>query len=147
MNSHVLIQDDHKMWYLYTFLPFQNGCSTLTALRLATFTSSNATQKLSLSMNELYPRKLKNFNKCPIYIAASNSAPFVIFYNTSDGRGRFEGIDPLICQQIAKIHNFTIVYKGISDKSDLGVYENGTGFGHLYMVCMESGFQKHICQS
>lgn len=132
IDSQVLIQDQPKYWSLYTFLPFQHDCSTLSHMKLATFTPFNSTQSMTVSFNELFPKKLHNFHKCPIYIAPIHKRPHVIIHNNSDSGIQIEGIEILIIQQIAKAYNFTIVYKVGLDRDSL--FMNGTATGNFKLV-------------
>ncbi|XP_055295215.1 uncharacterized protein LOC129564986 [Sitodiplosis mosellana] len=101
LNSNILIQDKH--WSLNTFLPFQHDCSTMSRLQITTFTPHNFTRNMSSSINELFPQKWRNFNKCPVYIAAAHTKPFVIVHNNSGEDIRIEGIDILLVEHIAKV--------------------------------------------
>lgn len=135
LDSHVLIQEEEKSWSLHTFLPYQNDCFALTHLKLITFTPFNISGAITLSFQSLYPLKLKNFHKCPLYVAITISNPFIISHNTSDGMYRFEGIDTLIIEQISKVLNFTIVYKLPSTHLKRGtILKNGTAVGAFGLV-------------
>lgn len=102
---------------LHTFMLYQTDCFTLTHLKVASFTISNFTQNMALSVDELYPEKMRNFNWCPVYVAPSNTRPYVIHLNNSSGNKRYEGIDISIIEQIAKILKMTIVYNSTESPS------------------------------
>lgn len=135
IDSHVLIQVEKKSWALYTFLPYQSDCFALTHLKLITFTPFNISGAMTLSFQSLYPQKLKNFHKCPLYVATTIANPFIIFHNTSNGMDRFEGIDVLIIEQISRVLNFTIVYKLPASYLKRGtILKNGTAVGAFGLV-------------
>lgn len=137
IDSHVLAPDNENAdsWTLYTYLPYQTDCFSLTQIKVATFTPFNSTDNMTLSIDELYPSKLKSFFNCPLYYAPSNAAPFVIFRNDSDGHHVFEGIDISLIQGIAKLLKFSVVYKCPSRGTGHGVVlENGTAFGNMGLV-------------
>lgn len=121
INSHVLVQDKDKIWTLYTFMPYQSDCFTLSPLKIATFTPLNYTKNIVLSFKELYPSKLKNFNNCPLFIAISNSKPYIIIQNYSARNVK-------IINEITKRLNMSIVQKnadsfGSKDNMDLVLKE------------------------
>lgn len=86
-------------------------------------------------MSELFPKKLNNFNNCPLYYAPSIVAPFAMSKNISDKKIDVEGIDIFIIQEIAKLLHLNIVYKIDSHGSGHGiVLDNGTVTGNLGLV-------------
>lgn len=132
ISSHVLIRNKSK-WTLDTFMPYQRNCFTLDHLHMESFSMFNFTENMSISMEQLYPQKLKDFNQCPLHIAPSVSDPFVILQNTSDGKTQFTGLDIRIISQISKALNFLILYK----YSPLGhgmIFENFTVTGNMNLV-------------
>lgn len=110
INAHVLSKSENHSWILHTFMPYQQGCVTLTQLKVASFTVFNFSQNMELSFNELYPEKMRNFNWCPVYAVPSNTRPYVIHVIDSGGKVHYEGIDISIIDQIAKTLKMTIVY-------------------------------------
>lgn len=135
MDSHVLIQEKLNIWSLFTFIPYRRDCYSLEYLRISTFTSSNFTDQMTASMEELYPEKLKDLNQCPLYVATSLIDPFVIPHNGSDGETQFSGIDIDIITEISKALNFKIVYKQSIIYTGHGViFENGTATENLALV-------------
>lgn len=133
IDSHVLCKGEDKFWSLYNSLPFQNGCSVLSKHKIESFSQWNYTENITLSIDKLYPKKLKNFNKCPIYIATPVIQPLTIIHNSPDGSMHFEGIEISIVEQIATKFNFSTVYK--STKHGI-VLENRTATGNMKMVRM-----------
>lgn len=133
INTNVLISDGSSFWSLYTFMPYQIDCTILTQRKIATFSPLNYTN--IMYTEEIYPQKLKNFNKCPMYIAASILEPFVIKQKIFDGQIEFIGIDILIIEQFSKLLNFSIVHKYSSTHSGRGVvYENGTATENMGLL-------------
>lgn len=133
VNSHVLTMDS-DVWTLFTFIPYQMDCSTLTQIKMATFTQFNSADNMSLSINELYPPKLKNFFHCPLYYAPSFVAPFAILRNVG-GHEYAEGIDISIIEEIAKLLKLSVVYKYAKVGTGHGlVFDNGTASGNLGLV-------------
>lgn len=135
INSHILSQDENKVWSLYAFMPYQINCHTLSYHKQATFTALNSTKSMTLSYTKLYPEKLKNLQKCPLFIAASIIEPFVIRQTLPSGAIVFDGIEILIVEQISKLLNFTMVHKRSSIGTGHGLlFENGTATGNLGLV-------------
>lgn len=134
INAHVLCQDEIHFWSFYTFMPYQRNCINLEHFKLTTFTPSNFTKNMTLTMDELYPKKLGNFNACTLFVAPSLIRPFVMFANTTDEE-KYKGIDIDILTQISKKLNFVIDFKRISDGTGHGVIlQNGTVTGSMNQV-------------
>lgn len=131
INVHVLAQNEIDMWSLDTFFPYRNDCHKLDHVRVATFTPMNFTNNTNLSMKVLYPEKLKNFNQCPLFVAATQSAVYVT-RNTFNGIDQYWGIDINIIKQIAKRLNFQIIYKRTEKHGD--IFNNGTLTGSIELV-------------
>lgn len=136
VNSHVLIQDEIDFWSLYTFMPYQKDCFNLSHIKMISFsTHSNFDDDMTIHTEDLYPEKLKNFNKCSIYIAASIVNPFLFPRNKSDENHIYKGIDIDIITQIAKSLNFSIEYKYSFDGTGHGIiFPNGSVTGNLGLV-------------
>lgn len=135
INSHILMQDGIHLWSLYAFMPFQNDCFALSHFRIATFSSYNFTNNMTVPMELLYPKKLQNFNKCPLYAAVSIIDPLTIIHNSSDGKIEFHGIDIAIINQISKALNFDIIYERSMDGAGHGIiFPNGTVTGNMQLV-------------
>lgn len=130
-NAHVLTQNEFGTWSLDTFFPYRSDCTELDHVRIASFTPMNFTRNINLSMNQLYPEKLKNFNRCPLFVAATRSSVYVI-HNTLNGIDQYSGIDINIIEQISKTLNFRIVYKPTDKHGD--VFDNGTLTGSIKLV-------------
>lgn len=127
LHSHVLIQNEPHFWSMYTFMPYQRDCFTLHPLKIATFTPLNFTDHINASLDELFPEKLSNFRKCPLYIALSILKPYAYVQNSSDGKPQYRGIDISILQHISKALNFDIIYKRASNSAGHGnIFSNGT---------------------
>lgn len=129
INVHVLIQTD-EIWSLHTFKPYQSDCTSLTHVKITSFTPSHYTESITLPFDELYPQKLKNFNKCPLYVAVREFPPSTIRHKDNGDLGGFEiTMIEAIAQSInaTLIHNFSSNDRGI-------IFENGTGTGNLNMV-------------
>lgn len=135
INSHVLSHEGNKLWSLYAYMPFQRDCFTLNYYKIATFTPFNFTNSMTIPMAQLYPRKLKNFNKCPLHVAVSIIDPLTLCVNTSDGKCQFRGIDIEIMNQISTNLNFDAVYLRSMDGSGHGVIlPNKTVTGNMNLV-------------
>lgn len=144
VNSQVLIEDDTKSWSFFTFMPYQTDCYILSHRKIESFTLFNYTTNMSVLTDELFPKKLNNFNNCPLYYAPSFVAPFAILHNVSDENIHVEGIDIFIIQEIAKLLRFSIVYKIDLQGTGHGmVFDNGTVTGNLGVV---SNFQSNLLQ-
>lgn len=134
INSHVLSQDDINSWSIYTYLPYQTDCFKLSHAKIATFTRFNFSASLDLSIEQLYPQKLKHFNKCPLYAATSVYVPYIILHNTSDGKHNFMGIEASTVNEIAKRLNFIVIYVLPKIQTAEVVFDNGTSIGGSNMV-------------
>lgn len=110
INSHVLIHDTKKSWSLYAFLPHQKDGCILRHFKIESFTQFNFSSSINMSIDQMYPEKLKNFNGCPLHIAPTVFLHYVMLLNTSDGGFHYAGIDILILNEISKALNFTIRY-------------------------------------
>lgn len=137
VNVNVLCQDEHTFWSFYTFMPYQNDCFTLSHFKTASFTPQNFTNNMKLSIIEVFPPKLNNFNNCTLLVAPSTVDPFVIQgNNTTDENSHYRGIDIEIIKQISKAQNFNIQYVQSQDRTGHGViFRNGTVTGNLELVC------------
>lgn len=120
LYSHVLIQEQPQFWSMFTFMPFQRDCFTLAPVKVASFTPLNFTKNMNASVRELFPQKLNNFRKCPLYVAPSFLKPYLFVQNDSDGRPHYRGIDINILNHVAKALNFDIIYKRASNSSGHG---------------------------
>lgn len=107
LHSHVLIEESNQTWSLFTFMPYKNDCFSLASIKLASFTPLNSTKIMNTPMEELYPKKLKNFIKCPLYAAIFHVQPFVILENVSQ---RVKGLYVTIINQISRTINSTVVF-------------------------------------
>lgn len=138
MDSHVLIEEKPNIWSLYTFFPYQNDCLTLKILKVAIFTPYNFTVKLNVSLENLYPEKLRNLNNCSFYVAPAFIEPFVSYRRNSrlpDVESQFDGIDINIIKHISKALNFKIVFKRSEYGTGHGqIFENGTVTENLALV-------------
>lgn len=135
INSYVLCQNDDRVWSLYTFIPYQEDCFTLSHHKVTSFTPLNYTSNMTLSVAELFPQKLKNFNNCSLFVAPSIVDPQILFRNTSDEGKKYRGIDIEIIKLISKSLNFAIKYKTSSHGTGHGViFQNGTATGNLNLV-------------
>lgn len=123
----LLPQRTELQWTLVTYLPFQQNCIGLDLHFLSTFYYSNYTNDMNITLDELYPSKNRNFNKCPITIATYNVPPYVMIKNkTINGQNIsiYDGIEVTVIKNIAKAINLTLRFENIGRKGD--VYENGT---------------------
>lgn len=140
LHSQVLIRVTTKSphtWSLYTFMPYQCDCFTLSEWKIASFTSVNYTNPIAaLSMAQLFPKKLNNFNQCPLHVAVSTKDPLVVAgKNLSNGKLQYKGIEVDITTQISKMLNFNIIYERTKDGTNTGVIlPNKTVTGNLKLV-------------
>lgn len=135
INAHILIQNEPKFWTLYTFMPYQEDCSNLGAMKIESFTPFNYTENMTVPEDQLFPKKLNDFNRCPLKIATSLVDPFVILYNTSDAKHRYSGIDINAVTGISKLLNFVAVYTKSSDGTGHGIiFSNKSVTGNLKLV-------------
>lgn len=70
----------NEFWSLYEFEPFKSGCLVLSKHKFESFSRFNYTGNSTLSMNTLYPKKLRNFNQCPVFVVAPVLQPFSIIH-------------------------------------------------------------------
>lgn len=131
ISSHILSEDELGIWTLYTFIPYQRNCFELDQIRLASFTPLNFTKSMNLSLEQMYPEKMKNLNQCPLYALAPQSLPFVK-HKIINGSIHYSGIDIEIVTQISRKLNFRAVYN-YSDYHG-SILANGTITGGLNLV-------------
>lgn len=135
LNSHVLIQEQPNYWSIYTFMPYQRDCIALDAVRIATFTPMNFTNNISATFDEMFPEKLNDFYKCPLYVATALLEPFASLTNGSDGKPQFKGIDIEILKHISRALNFGIIYERATNSAGHGfIHTNGTFTENLALV-------------
>lgn len=140
VDSYVLCQDDIDIWSFNTFMPYQDDCYTLNHHKVASFNALNYTNNMSLPNAEIFPKKMKSFFNCPLYVAPTLIEPLVLLQNTSDDGNQYVGIDIEILKQISKTLNFAIKYKTSNDGTGHGViFQNGTATGNLDLVCVNVG--------
>ena len=140
LNSHVLIQEQPHFWSMYTFMPYQRDCFKLDPVKVATFTPLNFTNNINASLNELFPEKLANFHKCPLYIGLSLLKPYAHIQKDCNGRPQYKGIDINILDHVSKALNFKIVYKRLSKSAGHGnIFPNGTLTENIALVSIFFG--------
>lgn len=131
LDVNVLIQDaDVKLWYLYYYKPFTPDCSTFSTYEIDKFSSENYTNKLNVSIGNLFPPKQFTFLDCPLYVGVFTMIPFVILNDIE-----IHGIDITIVNQISSALHLIPKYVQAPDKKGRGViFENGTATGAVKMV-------------
>lgn len=118
-------------------MPFEKDCFELKHFLLTTFTPFNFTSNMTVTVEDLYPQKLENFRKCPVFVAVAIIDPLTYIRNTSDGKIQYRGIDIGIMNQISRVLNFSIVYKRSNGGSGHGIiFPNGTVTENLHSVCI-----------
>lgn len=141
INSNILSEDELGIWTLYNFIPYQRNCIELDHIRMASFTPLNFTKSMSLSMEQMYPEKFKNFNQCPLYAVAPQSVPFVK-HCIINGSINYSGIDVNIVTQISRKLNFRIIYEYVNYHGM--IFKNSTITGGIGLVHDYSNIDK-IC--
>lgn len=124
IDAHILSQDDaiNTSWMLSTYLPYQNDCNTPSQLRIETFTALNSSTPMDRPIAQVYPKKLTNFHKCPLYVAHSTVDRGNLKTGTTiDGRPYPEGPDFRILDTIAENLNFSVVYIIKYEKTERGL--------------------------
>lgn len=135
-------------WTLYTFMPYQRDCSTLTELKIASFTPHNYTKDMNVSMAQLFPNKLNDFHQCQMHIAVSTMDPLVVMHNSSDGKVQYKGIEIEIVRQLSKMLNFNITFQRSTDGTNNGVIlPNKTVTGNLKLVRRKLPILNHLIHS
>lgn len=132
ISSHILSEDELGIWTLYTFIPYQTNCIEIAHFRMASFTPLNFTRSMNLSMEQMYPGKLKNFNQCPLYAVAPMSLPFVK-HCSINGSINYSGIDVNIVTQISRKLNFRIIFEYVNFHGM--ILSNSTITGGIGLVC------------
>lgn len=115
-----------------TFLPFVYSCYSLQQHDVALLTEQN--DSLPGRIGLIYPKKLKDFHRCPIIVAVFHTPPFMIIKSDNTG-DTYDGIDTQILKQLAKKLNFELIYRRPLDNQDRGtIFANGTVNGCIKMV-------------
>lgn len=79
---------------------------------------------------QLYNRNTRNLYGCPIRVSLSSSSrPFVVVYNTEDGKQKFSGEDIQLLETLAETLNFEADVKFVGREGY--IFENGTAAGPL----------------
>lgn len=143
IDADVLSQDEFDVWSLDTFLPYQMDCAKLDHHRIASFSAFNFTKNMNLSLQQLYPVKLRNFNQCALRVGAIPS-DFHVVRNISNGTHIYSGIDINIIKEISAKLNFQIIYECTDLHGE--VFENGTLTGSIKMVCINNCHKVYLFQ-
>lgn len=135
LNVNVLAPYTDETMMLATYDPFERDCMKLTRRNLAIV--SEMVCELSESLEEVYPVKGLNMNKCPLIVATFPSEPFVIIQEASNTTNDAiaEGVEIELLNQMAKVLNFTVHFRTPPDNQKRGVItHNGTSTGCFKMV-------------
>lgn len=135
LNVNVLAPYTDETMTMTTYDPFERDCTKLTRRNLAIV--SEMVCELSESLEEVYPVKGLNMNKCPLIVATFSSEPLTIIQKSSNTSNDAiaEGIEIELLNQMAKALNFSIHFRTPSDNQKRGVItHNGTSTGCFKMV-------------
>lgn len=126
-NVNILIASDNKGVELSTFFPFQpNKCHATHS------TAINWFDKNSWANRDFFPKKLKNFHKCPIRFGFHEITGRFHRKAHDNGTAYYVGSDARILQVLVDALNFQPKINFSNKSNDFGgVYDNGTGFGVL----------------
>lgn len=129
-NFLVLVFDQTiQAWLIMTYFPYQFDCEKLSHRVIETFTNENNTTEMKIPFKKVFPEKMLNMKKCPIYVSAVEVEPYVIVREKINYD--LDGIDVKIIWEIANHMNFTPKFIKTKDGQERGVvHKNGTATGY-----------------
>lgn len=90
INVNVLqFEQSDRQVYAYTYFPYaSNHCELIKS----TFLLSMKNQSISME-KDFFPNKIRNFHKCPLFLATYAIPPYMILQQTGDGTHITKGTD------------------------------------------------------
>lgn len=141
--------NDADTMVMTTYTMFEEGCVRLTRRDLGIL--SECGYEMGDSLEDIYPTKGTNMNKCTIVVATFPSEPLVIVLSPSNTThdAVVEGIEIELMHQMAKALNSTVRFRMPADNQKRGVIRwNGTTTGCFNMVNLfDLGFILHSIES
>lgn len=105
---------------VYTYFPFTPySCNQIETTLLMNFSN----ESISLE-NSFFPVKLKNFHKCPLFLATYNIPPYMIMNEHKDGSYVTRGIEGNLYREMSKTLNFRPMVRVGHEKYLGGAKEN-----------------------
>lgn len=121
---------------LYTFYPYTiQNCDTVIATKINVFPSDS----LQFTNKTIFPRKVNNFNGCPLTVVVTQLRPLMYFTKLENNSYHPDGIDGALIKALSMKLNFKLIAMPPSDNAERGViYPNGTMTGAAKMVIIIS---------
>lgn len=126
VNFNVVCQQQDKLW-LETFQPFNNNvtCDKLTRI-------STPLSQINRNYIDFFPKKLKDFQGCPIRLATFFYPPITMRDEFANGTFRYYGSEFELAFGIAESLNSSIDIQYVSKGGSVGLLlDNGTATGFL----------------
>lgn len=104
VNANIIVKskENPEEVLLYTFFPFEeNKCAQIHPILWNTFRN-----KKFISNKTVYPKKLKNMNKCPLTIATFDKPPFILL-SKNGSKYSVDGIEGKLINFLSERMNFT----------------------------------------
>lgn len=148
----LLIPQANENVHIYTYYPFtENNCRKLTIKLLSVYKGGRAERI------QFFPKKMENFFRCPLRVAARNYPPFFMRKGSKRSyyKGPISGIEGLILMHLSEHLNFTIdllpetaeqasVYSNFTTTGILGQIDDGqadVAVGGLSLFTPELGIK------
>lgn len=131
--------DDGKVVAIYTYFPYtEHHCALVRPEIVNYFYVANETFQFPLNAS-LFPSKMKNLHKCPLFVATFPLEPYMILNIAANGSVEMDGIDGNVVDALSREMNFSPNVMCPEKHEARGViYENGTMTGTMNMVSILS---------
>lgn len=121
INVNVLCWDEiEEHVNVYTYFPYTAmGCEHINSTLLMTLRN-----KTIISEDDFFPKKMRNFHGCPIWMATYTVPPYMILSELSDGTYITRGIEGNLYRELANALNFRPMVRVGHEKYLGGAEEN-----------------------
>lgn len=125
INVNVMFVSENNEILVQTFFPFNDeNCKDSTPVKINEYRGG----KFVNDIENFFPEKTKNLNKCPIRIAISNNTkPSIIINHAENGSFKVSGKDATFINSLSERLNFKIDYTFIGDVGFVTENETTTG--------------------
>lgn len=116
---------------MVSFIPFQAGsCRNVQPIIVNSFNKSSN----KWSHSEMFPKKLANFQNCPLKISTLEYPPAVM-KKLEKGKSKLFGSDIEVINGLAAAMNFRVNFSYVADPYNFGtILENGSGTGAIHHI-------------
>lgn len=123
-NVNLMYEAENESIMVKSFIPFKPGeCHSTTPILINQFKDGKF-----ISVESLYPLKMRNLHNCTVNVAASYSVhPFIIPKLSTNGSIQLTGQDISLLKTLSETLNMNINFAFIGEQGF--IYDNGTGEG------------------